>query len=179
MIACIVLFSGVATANTITVYPVPGDMYNLPHPKYYTWGIDASEINGTITEVTLYIEGITNGDDDPNFLFIHLLDNAPKGVVSGDDNDKEMKDAFEGKGYVIDIYEDTNGVGRREDLLYSLDSLGLIPVVNDYAKDGIFAFGLDPDCQFYNEGIEVTITYEPTVATDDESWGCVKGRFKE
>ncbi len=42
-------------------------------------------------------------------------------------------------------------------LSYSFLSLGLVDDLTSYAGNGRFGFGFDPDCHFFNDGVELVI----------------------
>lgn len=166
-VAFAMLLSGAAHA-AFTYQPTPADMYNLDHARYYTWGIDLgfSSADTPITEMTMSFAQITNYIDASNVLYLHLLDNTSQtvGVTASADSRQDQVDAFEGQGVLIDAWRDLQGGEEyTENLTYNFgewtvqnsdgDSVTLLSVLNEYATDGYIAFGLDPDCHYWNEGI--------------------------
>lgn len=176
-----VLFAAQAFALERTYYPSPIDLDDLPHDKYYAWGIDISEFAGfNIYEVVLNIYMITNWDNNTNHLFIHLLDDAPLGVTSYNDSNDDFVDAFVGQGALIDDYQDTNTKDVYETLTYEFSKIdALIDSVNIYRANNVIAIGFDPDCHYYTCGIELTVKGEPTNAVEATSWGQIKARFQK
>ena len=167
------------TAETHVYAPVPADCWDLDHHRYYTWGIDVSDLVGwTITEMELNIVNINNWDNNTNVLFIHLLDEAALGLNSYGDDENSFGDPFVGQGGLVDAWHDVNGTAVADTLHYVFSDLGLIPTANAYAQDGVLALGLDPDCHYWNDGIELIISVEcPSSGTEDRSWGEVKRLF--
>ena len=132
----------------------PGDLFDLDHGSYYTWGIDWQIPQGeTIIGAWLFMDNIRNYNDSPNDLWVHLLEGAPAGVSVGTDNGGGG-DYFAGQGILLEHW--VNLSNSPQDITYTftpddLVNLGL------YAADGNFALGFDPDCHFYNDGIKLTI----------------------
>jgi hypothetical protein len=175
-----VLFAAQAFALEVTYHPTPGDLEDLPHANYYKWGIDLSAFAGlNIYEVELKLISISNWDANENHLYLHLLDDAPLGVTKLNDSDNDFIDAFAGLGPLIDDYQDMNGPSLHETLVYKFSTIdALIDSVNVYRGNNVIAVGLDPDCHFYNCGIELTVKGEPTNAVETTSWGQLKAQFQ-
>jgi len=143
------------------VYPLelsPKDLYDLAHAKYYTWGIDTPwpETDMAIGAV-LTLKNIRNWNDSPNDLYIHLLDEAPLGVETHSDTTGN-DDEFAGEGVLLVHYEDLSSTAQT--LQYEFTP-AQIQALNDYGADGRFALGFDPDCHFYNCGVELDIMGAP------------------
>jgi hypothetical protein len=176
-----VLFAAQAFALERTYYPAPSDLDDMPHNKYYTWGIDISEFAGlNVYEVVLRIVSISNWDDNTNHLFIHLLDDAPLGVTSFGDTNDDFIDAFAGQGPLVADYQDANGKDVHETLIYEFSKIdALIDSVNVFRANNVIVIAFDPDCHYYNCGIELTVKGEPTNAVEATSWGQLKARFQK
>lgn len=75
---------------------------------------------------------------------------------------------FAGQGVLIDDWHDLNGPSVWEDLVYTFSSLpdgrNILDDLNNYASDGYIAFGVDPDCHYWNCGVDFTITTMPIPA---------------
>ena len=175
------VFAAQAFALEKTYYPNPGDLDDLPHGKTYTWGVDISEFGGlNIYEVVLTITSISNWDNNPNHLYMHLLDNAPLGVTEGSDSDNDFIDAFAGQGPLIDDWQDTNTKDIHDTLIYKFSMIdALIDSVALYRADNVIVIAFDPDCHFYNCGIDLTVKGEPTNAVEASTWGQLKARFQK
>jgi hypothetical protein len=175
------LFGVQAFALEKDYYPLPGDLDNLPHDRTYTWGVDISEFGGlNIYEVILTITSISNWDNNPNHLYLHLIDDAPLGVTVGFDSDNVFADAFAGQGPLIDDWQDTNTKDIHDTLIYEFSKIdALIDSVAVYRANNVIAIAFDPDCHFYNCGIKLTVKGEPTNAVETTTWGQLKARFQD
>ena len=151
-------------AESYSPVPPDKDLGDLDHYKYYTWGIetpwsivpDANDEYERVTSATLSFDDIRNWDNKPNVLYIHLLDDAPLGVRV--DNDGQGGgDNFANMGILLRTYN--NLPSTSQDLSYSFTE-DQIDTLNEYAADGRFALGFDPDCHFYNRGVKLDIHTE-------------------
>ena len=148
-----VLFSTVQ-AGAVSMQPDPVDLYDLSHGKYYIWGIDwRIPPEGSIVEASLSFDNIRNWEDEPNDLYVHLLDDPDVGAFYYADTTPGNE--FEGQGILLNHWENLPDTGQ--DITYHFDTNELI-ALNQYASDGTFGFGFDPDCHFFNDGI--TFTFE-------------------
>lgn len=161
--------TGTATAGVHVFNPDPANMYNLDHFNYYTWGMEWTAQNERIDEVILTFNDIRNWwPYEDNSLFIHLIDDPSLGLYQGEDLTLGIVDYFDGQGVLVDAWSDPVG-GYTSDgvtLSYSFKDLGLLDVFASYAAGGTFGFGMDPDCHYYNSGVQLTvITDTPEPAT--------------
>jgi hypothetical protein len=70
---------------------------------------------------------------------------------------------FFGIGKWIGTWSDPYGdPSHKANLTYDLGTLGLIPDLQTYASNGVFGFGWDPDCHYYNDSVQVCITTRDT-----------------
>jgi hypothetical protein len=167
MFAVFCLACSNATAASYSPAPSDGDLDDLDHYRYYTWGIntpwgvvsDASDQSEQATSATLSFDDIRNWNNEPNVLYIHLLNNAPQGVTQGYDA-QGGGDNFAGRGIVLTVYQ--NLPSTSQDLSYSF-SADQLDALNDYASDGRFGLGFDPDCHFYNCGVKLDINTGPSM----------------
>ncbi len=154
---CWVLLSGgaIVYANTYELIPSPADLYDLDHHRYYTWGISTpwDVSNEIAVSATFSFDNIRNWRDEPNVLYIHLLDDADLGVTQYRDN-QQGGDNFAGEGVLLKVYRDLPASPM--DLSFSFTPEQLA-VLNSYSLDGVFAMGFDPDCHFYNDGAKLTV----------------------
>ncbi|MCX6832135.1 MAG: PEP-CTERM sorting domain-containing protein [candidate division Zixibacteria bacterium] len=147
-----------ANAAVYTFTPPDKDLGDLDHTKYYKWGINWTHTSETITGATLKIFNIYDWQHEVDSLYIHLLDNPPLGLTTGNDADGSP-DHFFGVGKWISTWSDPYGdPSHKANLTYDLGSLGLLPSLQTYASNGLFGFGFDPDCHYYNDSIQVCIT---------------------
>jgi len=165
---------GSASAGIHHFTPNPADMYDLDHGHYYGWGIDHDFGTEKISEVILTFKHINNWDNDPNMLFINMMDQMDAGVFLGWEDYAvgsygEIINYYDGQGVEVAQWTDADGGdnGNWEDVTFSFSTMGnnLLENFSAYAADGNFGFGFDPDCHFWNDGIELTVitdTPEPT-----------------
>jgi len=178
----------VAAADTVT-FQAPatganqglGDarQFDLDHHKAYAWRIDGVNLTGkSITSATLTFRNISNWDANKNMLFIHLLDTAKAAGVSS------FQDAPANQIPVIDINDDFAGARYLNNPLVasgtantfltqqSFTTIGndfvytftadQLKVLSAYFLNGSdIAFGFDPDCHFWNDGIAFSFTTAP------------------
>jgi hypothetical protein len=156
------------------------NQFDLDHHKAYTWRIDNVNVpaNQTITGATLTFRNISNWDTNPNMLFVHLLDSArfsnvnsftdaagtPVGV-------QDIQDNFAGSLFNTNPLV-TAGTGNT---LLTSRSFTTTPTTYVYtftaaqvqalsayiANGNNLAFGFDPDCHFWNNGITFQMTTTP------------------
>jgi len=183
----------VAAADTVTFQaPATGanqglggaNQFNLDHHDAYTWRIGGVNLAGkSITSATLTFKNIRNWDANKNMLFIHLLDTARNAGVAS------FQDAPASQVPVIDINDDFAGAryannplvapgtantfltqqsftttGRDFVYAFTADQL---KVLSAYFLNGSdIAFGFDPDCHFWNDGIAFSFTTAPTATPE-------------
>jgi len=150
--------------------------FDLDHHSAYTWRIDSVNLAGkTITSAKITFSNISNWDRNANMLFVHLLDTArTAGVASFIDAsgtpvlESQIQDNFAG-----DLYNSNPlvapGIGNTFLFAQSFSTTPTTFVYNFTAeqlqvlssyflnRNGI-AFGLDPDCHFWNNGIKFEFT---------------------
>ena len=195
LLAAVVLIGlpTVASADTITFQaPATGanqglggaKQFDLDHHMAYAWRIGGIDLTGkSITSATLTFKNIKNWDSNPNMLFIHLLDTAKAAGVSS------FQDAPLSQAPVTDINDDFAGTrylnnplvargtantfltqqsfsttGRDFVYTFTADQL---KVLSAYFLNGSdIAFGFDPDCHFWNDGIAFTFTTTPNTVPE-------------
>jgi hypothetical protein len=167
-----------AAAVSFTYAPTPADLNDLDHHSAYTWRIDNINLNGaTITGASLTFNHIANWDPNPNILFIHLFDTAKySGVRSFIDSpsDSGMADNFAGSllasnpliswGTGNTFLTSRSFTMTPTTFTYNFTAAQLIALQGYIAHGGNIAFGLDPDCHFFNNGV----TFAMTTATVPE-----------
>jgi len=164
-------------ADVLTFVPPDPDIDDLDHHKAYTWRVDNVDLKGkTITSAKLVFKNIRNWDDNPNRLFVHLLDNAKgSGVRSFTDD----LDSDNNPGDIVDDFVNTryhnqpswlvaNGTARtalfdREfsdsaiTYTYNFEAHELAALFAYITNGANFAIGFDPDCHFFNDWIKLEI----------------------
>ena len=177
------LSSAQAVLTTVTYTPNPVDLNDLDHHSLYTWRID-NVPNVTILSASLNFDNITNWDTNANVLHMHLLDTAINpGVAS-------FIDDLTGATPVTDLTDDftnarfhNNQLNLRGPWLVAdgTGSLSLgdpsftttatdysvafsqsrLDTLNAFRQNGNdIAFGFDPDCHYWNDGVSVTISFD-------------------
>ena len=151
-----------------TFTPDPADLYDLEHSRAYTWGINWNSANYPITSASLTFTNIYNWtSDDYDILYMSLLDDAPLGVTSYYDGNT-TGDYFSDKGGILipDVpWTDLDDDATVDETLTFNFSESRIAYLNSFASDGLFGIGFDPDCHYYNDGVQLTISSdvpEPT-----------------
>lgn len=151
-----------ATAGTYTFTPTNNDLGDLDHYYAYSWGIDFSVPQGeTITGATLTVKNIYDWTVEDDILYVNMLDNPGSGVKQFYDN-QGGGNYFSGQGKVVGTYTDpVGGHSTNTNLTFDLGALGLLGSLNQYAADGKFGFGFDPDCHYFNDGVTLKVTTAP------------------
>jgi len=155
-----VMMLGLATTASAGVYTVagPNNLGDLDHYYYYEWGINWNIPAGEkIVGAFLRFNDIRNWDNNPNDLYVHLLDSSFQGIKITWDN-QGGGDSFAGQGILLNHWQNLSSTAQ--DITYNLDSAE-IAVLTSYLSDGKFGLGFDPDCHFYNNGIKLKIVTTP------------------
>ena len=153
------------------------NQFDLDHHKAYTWRIDNMNLQGqTITGAKLTFTNISNWDSNPNMLFVHLLDTARNaGVASFVDSTgspvTDIRDNFAGSLFNSNPLV-AGGTGNTflfaqsfsttpTTFVYNFTAAQLQVLSAYFMSGNNIAFGLDPDCHFWNNGIKFEITTTP------------------
>lgn len=179
--SCLALSPARAALAPLVYQPNPVDLDDLDHHSLYTWRLDNINLNNVaITSATLTFTNIANWDTNVNVLHIHLLDTAINpGVASFIDDPTNSSPVTD----LTDDFVDTrfhNSPGwlvkaGTKDTLLGNPSFTMTPTtytitfnaaelaaLRDYIANGHdIAFGLDPDCHFFNDGITFTMNLTP------------------
>jgi hypothetical protein len=171
-----------AQADTLTFTPNPVDLNDLDHHMVYTWKVSGVNIQQgqQITGARISIKNIANWDQNPNRLFIHLLDTAKlSGVRSFVDDPTgstpvtDIRDDFVDTRYhnrsdwlVANGTADTFLTDRSftmtpTNFVYNFNAAQLQALFTYISNGGNFALGFDPDCHFFNDGITFEIFTGP------------------
>ncbi len=145
------------------------DLYDLGHYQYYVWGIDwVLPADQEVLAVTLTFSNIANAyTDEDHVLYAHLLDTAAAGAFEGSDDGAVFNDQFIDPSYdpEIELFAAVNQFfPPAQDYVYTFTA-GQRDTLTTYLADGNFGIALDPDCHFYNDGIQLkidTVVPEPT-----------------
>jgi hypothetical protein len=140
---------------------------NLNHDFAYKWGI--AQTIGTdevITAATFTLSDINNWKIEPDYLYIHLLDNAPLGIKRYNDGPGN-NDYFGNQGLLLFTYEDKNEydlktkkgtkwINPSENYVYHFNTSQLT-ALNDWIRDSIIGLAIDPDCRYAMKGIALQV----------------------
>jgi hypothetical protein len=173
LVALLVLGGLSISANAaVTTFPSPTGLQSMDHYKYYVWNIDLGSINPqTITGASITFNDIYDwsGGNVNDVLYVNLLDwqgnLASQTLIKGTDTTSGTQNQF-GNTNLIDSLVVPNDIGigyaSRKDITLDFNST-LLDTLKTYAADGRIALGFDPDCHFYNAGVEFSITTTPVV----------------
>ena len=179
--ADVITIKAPATAPTST----SPRQFDLDHHSAYTWRIDGVNLNGqTITGATLTFRDISNWDTNPNMLFIHLLDSARNPAVASFTDatgspvpSSQIQDNFAGAlfnsnplvaagtGNTFLTQQSFTTTPRTFVYTFTPDQLNILSAY--FMNGGDFAFGFDPDCHFWNNGITFTLNTAPPTGTPE------------
>jgi hypothetical protein len=164
-----------AALAPLTFQPNPADLGDLDHHLVYSWRIDNINLsNVSITSASITFKNISNWDSNPNMLFCWLMDTAThSGVATIQDVDAsqapvtDISDAFLSANSLvlsstakIKLFQQsftTTG----QDFTYNLNAQQLAALSSYIANGHDIAFGFDPDCHFFNDGITFTLNVAP------------------
>jgi PEP-CTERM motif len=182
-----------ASADVITFQAPPtaanqgsggANQFDLDHHMAYTWKIGGVNLAGqSITSATLTFHNISNWDKNANMLFIHLLDTAKAAGVGS------FQDAPFSQTPVTDINDDFAGTRYANnplvapgtantfltshsftttptDFVYTFTADQLRVLSAYFLNGNDIAFGFDPDCHFWNNGITFSFTTAPTATPE-------------
>jgi hypothetical protein len=172
---CLLSSPAPAALAPLTFQPNPADLGDLDHHLVYTWKIDNINLsNISVTGASITFKNIANWDTNPNMLFVWLLDTAVNpGVATVQDVDPSqvpvtsIVDAF-----LSPISLVANGTAKTKlfqqsftttgtDYTYNFTAAQLTALTNYINNGGNIAFGFDPDCHFFNDGVTFTMNIVP------------------
>lgn len=172
--------AGVVSTQTMTFRPAVADFDDFDHHMAYTWRIDGIGLGDrTITGARIKIEDIRNWDTNPNRLFVHLLDTARNSGVASflDDPLRQIPvpvtsiiDDFvnpryhDDSGWLVERGTADTPLTAQEfgtsaiDFTYELTGSQLLALGSYIRAGDDIAFGFDPDCHFFNDGVTFEMT---------------------
>lgn len=181
---CSLFLAAQARATVYTFAPTPGNLGNLDHNYFYTWGLNFAVPSGErIVSASLTFTKIWDWTVEPDTLFVHLLDTAPLGVNTWTDNegggDFFASSTFNSTGIAhtkLGQWSDPYGgdPNRAQNVTFAFNSAQLMALqgyITNATPSGwaMFAFGFDPDCHYYNNGLSFTITTSGIAAPETGS----------
>lgn len=165
IIALIITIAAPAYAVVYTWTPANNNLQSLAHGSYYYWVLKWDLPQGEhIVSAKLTYTKIWDWTQETDHLYTHLLDSAdlPKGkkdktnwAWAKSDTDGGT-DYFAGKGLLLGDWNDPKGGSKGKyavDLAYDIPSSYF-----GWLSDGQWAFGIDPDCHYYDGGVKFEIT---------------------
>lgn len=178
----LVVTSGIAQADTFKFKPTPSDLGDLDHTLAYQWGVTGFVLptGHEVVSATLKYDDIYNWQNERFYLYTRLFDtwvNVPppyatdntyaNGRVTTYRDNEGAGDYFSGYGGVsFGPWTGTlGGPGNAIDLTYNITD----PTALSWLGDGSFAFGIDPDCHFYNHYVQLQIETAPTTVPEPAS----------
>ena len=183
------VFNATATAGNISTstnspsspsYNGGASQFDLDHHNAYSWKLGGLSIPAgqSIISASICFKDIANWDTNANKLFVHLLNTANNsGVASVIDNsnDSSIADYFAGANSLgpsglgpdnIKLFEKSfNMVGQSgyvaQSYTYNFTAAQLATLAAYINANGNIAFGFDPDCHYWNNGITFTYVTAP------------------
>jgi hypothetical protein len=172
-------FADVFTFQAPSTAPNQGNggphQFDLDHHRAYTWRIGGVNLQGGhIMSATITFHNISNWDSNANMLFVHLLDTARASSVGSfqDANGvpvTNISDAFAGPNPLVapgtgNTFLTQQSFGTTgQDFVYTFTADQLQILSAYFMNGGDIAFGLDPDCHFWNNGITFSFETCPPV----------------
>ena len=179
-----------AFADTLTFFapataPYSGNggpnQFDLDHHLAYTWRIGNVNLAGkTITGARITFSSISNWDTNANTLFVHLLDTAiNSGVASFTDATGspvpvgQIADNFAGALLATNPLV-AAGTGNTflfsqsfsttpTNFVFNFTAAQIQALSAYFAHNNNIAFGFDPDCHYWNNGIKFELYTSTTV----------------
>ncbi|MFT3870305.1 MAG: hypothetical protein QM715_17795 [Nibricoccus sp.] len=182
-LAALGLFAITAQAATFTFTPNDGqgdldDLGDLDHYYAYSWGISGSSVESLRTSLIsggqqiqsakLTIWNVWDWTVEPDVLNINLLDDPTKNVVAYWDN-QSGGNYFAPQGGFLTSWSDPKGGDTSDktfDFVYNFTTSN-IGLLTSYIIDStsynkaVFGLGFDPDCHYYNTGVQLDIVTTP------------------
>lgn len=174
----------VTAGNTNTSSNNPGNsstyqggasQFDLDHHLAYTWRIGGINLAGqTITGASLTFTNVLNWDGNANTLFVHLFDTAINANVASftDASGAPVTTIFDNFTVANPLVAAGTGntfLGSRSFNNTSSSTWTItfsqtqLTALNTYIGNGSnIAFGFDPDCHYWNNGITFTAVTTPT-----------------
>ena len=164
-VVIVALMAQMAGAGTYPLQPSDRDLEDLNHQYAYEWGfrLDLPE-NEEIVGANIFFDRIRNWNNDPNDLYVTLLDSDFEGIDRTYDN-QGGGDYFLNKGLRLEHYEDLPSTSQS--LTYYFDEAEIDQLIANLGDD-LAGIGFDPDCHFYNCGITLTIETDTPGGREDD-----------
>ncbi len=162
------MFVSSSNADIVMVDPDDSGFCDLSHKYCYAWAFPISmQKDVSILGATLTIEAIHNWRAEENALFINLIPEADVGVSQTIDQSfptYTIANEFAAEGELLVEYRNIGTVPTTLTYEANADQLS---VMTAYAHEGLLAFGIDPDCHFYNDGFTLTLETDGPVSVPE------------
>ena len=155
------LASAAFTAQAVIIN-APVGLQNIDHRYAYVWGINWDPGGEQIVAAELVYHDIYDWTVEADWLYSQLLNTGSGWLGSSALWDGEeglgTSNYFQSYGTHIGTWSDPGGGSATGfDLKYKFGQ-PLLDALNDYAADGYFGIGIDPDCHYYNSGVTLEVT---------------------
>ena len=175
VLACVCMTPAKAALAPLTFQPNPADLGDLDHHLVYTWRIDNINLNNiSVTSASITFTNIANWDSNPNMLFVWLLDTAvnPSVATVQDVDPNQVPVTSIVDAFLTPISLVANGTAKTKlvdqsftttptTYTYSFNAAQLQALATYITNGQDIAFGFDPDCHFFNDGITFTMNITP------------------
>jgi hypothetical protein len=169
-------FNNSTNKTNQTDYAGGSGQFDLDHHNAYTWKLTGLSIPAgqSIVSASICFKDIANWDTSANKLFVHLLNtanNSGTASVVDNANDSTISDYFGGANSLgpalgadnIKLFEASfNMVGQSgyvaQNYTYNFTTAQLATLAAFINASNNIAFGFDPDCHYWNNGITFTYT---------------------
>ena len=152
------------------------NQFDLDHHLAYTWRIDGINLPAgqTITGATLTFTSMRNWDGNTNMLFVHLFDTALNANVASFNDAAgspvtDIQDNFAIANPLVSASTANTFLGSRsfdnaapQTWTITFNQAQLNALAAYIANGNNIAFGFDPDCHYWNNGISFRIITGPT-----------------
>lgn len=144
------------------------NQFDLDHHRAYTWRIDGINLAGqTITGASITFTSMRNWDSNPNRLFVHMFNTANfAGVAWRNDASgtpvTTISDYFDSANALVtnvgvDLGDRSFSNNSPFTWTINITGANLATLAGYIAQGNNIAFGFDPDCHFWNNGIVFTL----------------------
>jgi hypothetical protein len=176
--ACLATDSARAALAPMSFQPNPVDLNDLDHHYSYSWRIDNINLSTiSVTSATLTFTNIANWDSNPNMLFVYLMDTAThSGVNTFQDHPLDevpignIVDHFANGAVIPSLITSSTATTKLfqksfittpTTYTYTFTAAQLATLTNYINNGQDIAFGFDPECHFFNDGITFTMNIVP------------------
>lgn len=172
VLIAVTLVLGVAMpAGAVTFSPSPTDLKDLDHYYYYMWGINWTVPGGEkITSAKLTFFNIYDWKVEDDLLSVYLLDNInPDGWTNigtntwqkGDNQNTSVPTWPVPNTFIGSWTDPAGGTATGFNKVFEFNQAQITALETYSSNNGVFGFGIDPDCHYYNSGVQLEITTTP------------------